>query len=50
MNYSTKFNIFAHYLLTSSSSEFLLDGNTHTIQAGIRYSLGTSKEGITTQH
>ena len=50
MNYSTKFNIFAHYLLTSSSSEFLLEGNTHTIQAGIRYSLGTSKEGITEKH
>ncbi len=50
MNYSTKFNIFAQYMLTSASQEFLLDGNTHTVQAGVRYSLGTSKEGITDRH
>ncbi len=47
MNYSTKFNVFAQYMLTSASQNFLLDGNTHTVQAGIRYSLGTSKEGVT---
>jgi opacity protein-like surface antigen len=47
MNYSSKFNIFAQYMLTSASQEFLLDGNTHTLQAGVRYSLGTAKEGIT---
>ncbi len=47
MNYSSRFNIFAQYMLTSSSAEFLLDGNTHSLQAGVRYSLGTSKEGIT---
>ncbi len=47
INYSTKLNVFAHYLLTSSAQGFLIEGNTHTIQGGIRYSLGTSKEGIT---
>jgi hypothetical protein len=47
INYSTKLNVFAHYLITSSASGFLIEGNTHTIQGGIRYSLGTSKEGIT---
>jgi hypothetical protein len=50
MNYSSRFNIFAQYMLTSSSAEFLLDGNTHSLQAGVRYSLGTSKEGITDRH
>jgi hypothetical protein len=47
INYSSKLNVFANYLITSSSQGFLLDGNTHTLQGGIRYSLGTSKEGIT---
>lgn len=47
MNYSARFNIFAQYMLTSSSAEFLLNGNAHSLQAGVRYSLGTSKEGIT---
>lgn len=50
INYSSKLNVFAHYLLTSSAPNFLLDGNTHTLQGGIRYSLGSSKEGITERH
>jgi outer membrane protein with beta-barrel domain len=47
INYSSKLNVFAHYILTSSAANFLLESNTHTIQGGIRLSLGTSKEGIT---
>jgi hypothetical protein len=50
INYSSKLNVFAHYLLTSGASNFLLESNTHTIQGGIRLSLGTSKEGITDRH
>jgi outer membrane protein with beta-barrel domain len=50
INYSTKLNVFAHYLLTSSAPGFLIESNTHTLQGGIRYSLGTSKEGITERH
>ena len=50
INYSTKLNVFAHYLLTSSAQGFLIESNTHTIQGGIRYSLGTSKEGLTERH
>lgn len=50
INYSTKLNVFAHYLLTSGAQNFLISGNTHTIQGGIRYSLGTSKESITPRH
>jgi hypothetical protein len=46
INYSTKLNVFAHYLITSSAAGFLIESNTHTIQGGIRYSLGTSKEGV----
>ena len=47
INYSTRLNVFAHYLITSSANNFLLLSNTHTLQGGIRYSLGTSKEGVT---
>ncbi len=50
INYSSKLNVFAHYLLTSSAANFLLQSNTHTLQGGIRISLGTSKEGITERH
>jgi opacity protein-like surface antigen len=47
INYSSKLNVFAQYVLTSSAANFLLDGNTHTLQGGVRLSMGTSKEGIT---
>lgn len=50
VNYSSKLNLFAHYILTSSAPNFLIESNTHTMQGGIRYSLGTSKEGITERH
>ncbi len=50
INYSSKLNVFAHYLLTSGAANFLLQSNTHTLQGGIRLSLGTSKEGITERH
>jgi hypothetical protein len=50
INYSTKLNVFAHYILTSSASGFLIESNTHTLQGGIRYSMGSSKEGITGRH
>lgn len=50
INYSSKLNVFAHYLITSSAPGFLIDGNTHSLQGGIRYSLGNAKEGITERH
>ena len=50
INYSSKLNVFAHYLLTSSAAAFLLESNTHTLQGGVRLSLGSSKEGITERH
>jgi len=50
INYSSKLNVFAHYILTSGAANFLLESNTHTLQGGIRYSLGSSKEGITERH
>jgi hypothetical protein len=39
--------LYGHYILTSAAAGFLIQGTTHTFQGGIRYSLGTSKEGIT---
>ena len=42
-----KMALFGHYIVTSSATGFLLNGTTHSFQGGLRYSLGTSKEGIT---
>src|SRR2546426_5686187 len=42
--------LYGHYILTSSARGFLLDGTTHTFQGGIRYSMGTAKEGVTEGH
>ena len=39
--------LYGHYILTSAAANFLIQGVTHTFQGGIRYSLGTAKEGIT---
>jgi hypothetical protein len=39
--------LYGHYVLTSSAANFLIQGTTHTFQGGIRYSLGSSREGIT---
>jgi hypothetical protein len=50
INYSSKLNVFAQYILTSSAANFLLESNTHTLQGGIRLSMGSSKEGITERH
>ncbi len=50
INYSSKLNVFAQWLMTSSAANFLLQSNTHSLQGGVRVSLGTSKEGITERH
>jgi len=42
--------LYGHYILTSSARGFLIQGTTHTFQGGIRYSLGSSKEGVTEGH
>jgi len=39
--------LYGHYILTSSAATFLIQGTTHTLQGGVRYSFGSSKEGIT---
>jgi hypothetical protein len=41
-----KMSLFGHYVLTSAAESFLIQGTTHSFQAGLRYSLGTSKEGL----
>ena len=45
-----KLGVFGQYMATSSAREFLIDGPTHNLQGGIRYSFGTAKEGITERH
>lgn len=42
-----KLALFGQYVVTSSATGFLINGTTHSFQGGLRYSLGTSKEGIT---
>jgi hypothetical protein len=39
--------LYGHYILTSAAANFLIQGTTHTFQGGVRYSFGSSKEGIT---
>jgi hypothetical protein len=39
-------SLFGHYILTSAAQNFLIQGTTHTVQGGLRYSFGTAKEGI----
>ena len=45
-----KLAVYGHYMLTSAAQGFLISGTTHSIQGGIRYSLGTSKEDVNTAH
>jgi hypothetical protein len=42
--------LYGHYILTSSARGFLIQGTTHTFQGGIRYSMGSAKEGVTEGH
>ncbi len=41
-----KLSVFGHYLITDGAG-FLIEGATHTIQGGLRYSLGNAREEIT---
>lgn len=45
-----KLAVFGQYMITSASQTFLLSGSTHTIQGGVRYSFGGSKEDVNTAH
>ncbi len=45
-----QFVVFGQYMLTSASQNFLLAGSTHSIQGGVRYAFGSSKEDVNTAH
>jgi hypothetical protein len=45
-----KLAVYGQYMLTSAAQGFLISGSTHSIQGGIRYSIGTSKEDVNTAH
>ncbi|HTY05454.1 MAG TPA: hypothetical protein VMC86_02965 [Gemmatimonadales bacterium] len=45
-----RLGLFGQATVTSSAQQFMLDGPTFTVQGGIRYSLGSSKEDITDQN
>jgi hypothetical protein len=42
--------LYGHYILTSAQAGFVFTGVTHTIQGGIRYSIGSSREDVSAQH
>jgi hypothetical protein len=42
--------LYGHYILTSAEKGFVYSGVTHTIQGGIRYSLGSAREDVSEQH
>ncbi len=45
-----RLTLYGHYILQSGASGYLINGVTHTIQGGLRYSFGSSREDITEQH
>jgi hypothetical protein len=42
--------VYGQYTVSSAAANFLIQGATHTIQGGVRYSLGSSKEDVGTAH
>jgi opacity protein-like surface antigen len=45
-----RLGLYGHYILTSSARGFLINGVTHTVQGGIRYSFGSSREDVSETH
>jgi hypothetical protein len=45
-----KLAVFGQYMVNSAANNFLLSGATHTISGGVRYSFGSSKEDVTSEH
>jgi hypothetical protein len=45
-----KLDVFGQYMVNSAANNFLLSGATHTFSGGIRYSFGSSKEDVTSEH
>jgi hypothetical protein len=45
-----KLSVFGQYTVSSAANNFLLTGATHLIQGGIRYSFGSAKEDVTSEH
>lgn len=45
-----KLAVFGQYMVNSAANNFLLSGATHTFSGGVRYSFGSSKEDVTSEH
>jgi len=45
-----RLSLYGHYILMPAAGGFLIQGPTHTVQGGIRYSFGSSREDITSRH
>lgn len=46
----SRFSVFGQYILQTSANNFLLSEEAHTVQGGIRFSLGSAKEDVSSQH
>lgn len=45
-----RLSLYGHYILTQDVKGFLISGITNSVQGGIRYSFGSSREDITGKH
>lgn len=45
-----KLAVYGQYVINSASRNFLISGSTHSIQGGVRYSLGSAKEDVNASH
>lgn len=42
--------VFGQYIASSSANNFLLTQEQHSVQGGVRYSFGSAREDVSTQH
>jgi hypothetical protein len=45
-----RLSVFGQYIVQTSANNFLLSEEAHTVQGGIRWSLGSAREDVSSQH
>lgn len=46
----SRYSVFGQYMVQTAANNFLLTWEAHSVVGGIRISLGSAKEGVTTSH
>jgi opacity protein-like surface antigen len=46
----SRLSVFGQYMIQTAANNFLLSEEAHSVQGGIRYSLGSAKEDVQTRH